>query len=535
MKIIETVGLTKSFGDFTANDRIDFSVEEGEIKAVVGENGAGKTTLMNMMYGLLQPTQGKIFVRGREVHLRSPLDAIRLGLGMVHQHFKLVPSLTVFENVVLGVEIRRTARPFAWLGRGSAAGLLLTLPFIDARAERKKIQELIAAYRMELDPDDRVADISIGAKQRVEILKMLYRDVDILILDEPTAVLTPQEVDELALSLKELKRRGATLLIITHKLREVMDMSDSVTVMRRGGIVGSVPTRETNETRLAQMMVGRDVVLDIHNTDAVTSDTVAYRVDGLSTVNESGKEILKGVSFSIRKGEILGMAGVEGNGQSELARLLTGLMTATAGRVLLGALDITNAWPDALRKRGVAIIPEDRYAQGLCRDMSIEDNCVAGYLFDPAVCRWGVLDRRAIRARRDRLIEAYDIRAAQPEGPLSQLSGGNAQKIIIAREMDRDPEVLIASQPTRGVDVGSIEFIHEKILALKAMKKAILLISSDLNEVMSLSDRILVMYKGEIIGEMSAREMTREAIGLLMAGITAAPGTARGNQAGAPA
>jgi simple sugar transport system ATP-binding protein len=510
MKVIETVGLTKSFGSFVANDHIDFNVEEGEIKAIVGENGAGKTTLMNMLYGLLQPSHGTILVRAREVHLRSPLDAIRLGLGMVHQHFKLSPSLTVFENILLGAEIMAEARPF---------GLRVPLPFINVRRERERIRELIEEYRMQLDPDERVGDISIGAKQRVEILKMLYRDVDILILDEPTAVLTPQEVDTLAMSLKELEARGKTLIMITHKLREVMDMSDSVTVMRAGKVVGSVATVDTDETRLAQMMVGRDVVLDVRNTGSRATESVAYEVRGVSTVNDAGKQTLQAISFSVRKGEILGVAGVEGNGQTELVKVLTGLMTVTEGSVLLDGRDVTNAWPDTLRKQGIAMIPEDRYAQGLCRDMSIQDNCVAGYLFSPELCRAGMLDKRAIRARRDSLIATYDIRVADFDGPISQLSGGNAQKIILARELERSPRVLIAAQPTRGVDVGSIEFIHEKLLDLRAKDTAILLVSSDLNEVMSLSDRIVVMFRGAIIGEVPRSEMRKESIGLFMAGI----------------
>jgi general nucleoside transport system ATP-binding protein len=508
--MIEVAGLTKEFGDCLANDGVSLAVEQGEIKAIVGENGAGKTTLMNMIYGLLQPSSGKIFVRGEEVRFHSPLNAIEAGLGMVHQHFKLAPSLTVFENILLGIELRRSLRIF---------GRRIPLPFIDLKEEKRRVRGLIAAYALELDPDARVADISIGAKQRVEILKMLYRDVDILILDEPTAVLTPQEADRLIADLKELKARGKTLIVITHKLREVMDVSDSVTVMRRGRVVGSVLTRDTDEVHLAQMMVGRDVVLDVRNEGHIASDEVAYRAEGLSTRNEQGKLVLHDVSFRIRKGEILGVAGVEGNGQSELMKALSGLMTLCSGSVHLGDRDVTNLWPDELRRLGIGMIPEDRYAQGLCRDMSLSENCVSGYHSFPDLCRFGFLDRGAMARKRDELVEGYDIRVADYDGKVSQLSGGNAQKIIIAREMDRDPELLLASQPTRGVDVGSIEFIHRKLLELKAAGKAILLISSDLNEVMSLSDRIIVMFKGAVIGEVAARAMGKEGIGLLMAGI----------------
>jgi simple sugar transport system ATP-binding protein len=510
MKMIEVVGLTKRFGPCLANDGVCLGVEQGEIKAIVGENGAGKTTLMNMIYGLIQPTEGQIFVRGNEVHFHSPLDAIKSGLGMVHQHFKLAPSLTVFENILLGIEVRKTVRVF---------GSSVRLPFIDRKVERERVKKLIEDYKLELDPDAVVADLSIGAKQRVEILKMLYRDVDILILDEPTAVLTPQEVDGLIADLKELKAKGKTLIIITHKLREVMDMSDSVTVIKRGRVVGTVLTKDTNEVELAQMMVGRDVVLNVRNETSTVRDEVAYRAEHLCTTDDHGKEVLHDVSFAVRRGEILGVAGVEGNGQSELMKVLTGLMTVTGGHVYLGDRDVTGKWPDELRVDGIGMIPEDRFAQGLCRDMSITDNCISGYHSFPDVCRFGIFDRKAIVNKRDRLIADYDIRVSDCDGNVSQLSGGNAQKIIIAREFDRDPEVLVASQPTRGVDVGSIEFIHRKLLELKASGKAILLVSSELSEVMCLSDRIIVMFKGGIIGEVNAREVTKERLGLLMAGI----------------
>lgn len=510
MKMIEVAGVSKRFGDCIANDGISLSVEQGEIKAIVGENGAGKTTLMNMIYGLLQPDAGEILIRNAKVHFRSPLDAIEAGLGMVHQHFKLAPSLTVFENIVLGVEVRRKIRIF---------GRAVSLPFIDLKEEKRRVCDLIAAYKLELDPDALVQNISIGAKQRVEILKMLYRDVDILILDEPTAVLTPQEANGLIRDLRELRSCGKTLIVITHKLREVMELSDSVTVVRRGRVVGDIATKDTDEKSLAQMMVGRDVALGLCNESSHCTDDLAYCVKGLCTRNEYGKDVIHDISFGIKKGEILGVAGVEGNGQSELMKVLTGLMTVTAGRAWLGTTELTGLWPDELRRRGIGVIPEDRYAQGLCREMSISENCVAGYHYFPDFCRLGVLDHAAIQKTRDRLIENYDIRVADVDGKVAQLSGGNAQKIIIAREMDRNPDVLIASQPTRGVDVGSIEFIHRKLLDLKAAGKAILLISSDLNEVMSLSDRIIVMFKGRIIGEVNARNATSEEIGLLMAGI----------------
>lgn len=502
MKVIEAINLTKKFGDFVANDNINLSIEKGKITAIMGENGAGKTTLMNMFYGMSRPTSGELLVNGKKVDFKSPQDAIACGLGMVHQHFKLVPSLTVYENILLGTEVMKG-------------------PFINTNSEIKAVQKLIDEYKFELSPKDKVESISIGAKQRVEILKMLYRNVDILIFDEPTAVLTPQEVDELLLSFKELKKQGKTIILITHKLREIMEVSDEVIVIKKGKVVGSVHTADTNPKQLANMMVGRDVVLDVEKTDKDFTDAkVAYKVENLKTENDMGKTVVDNVSFKIREGEILGVAGVEGNGQSELVKLLTGLMCSTGGKTSLYDKNITNKWPDELRQKGLAFVPEDRYAQGLCRDMSLADNIIAGYQYEKKYCNCGILNKKTIDKTRDDLIDAYDIRIAEKTGNVSQLSGGNAQKIIIAREFDSDPKVLIASQPTRGVDVGSIEFIYKKILELRDKGKAILLVSSELSEIMSLSDRIIVMYKGKIVGEVDGKTATKEQLGLLMAGVS---------------
>ncbi len=510
MSIIRTIDLTKKFDEFVANDRISFSVEPQEIKCIVGENGAGKSTLMNMLYGTLTPTEGSILIDEKPVQFKSPVDAMEKGIGMVHQHFKLVPSLTVYENILLGTEINKKA------GR-------LTLPFLDRKEEMKKVEALINEYHFQLDPAQRVEDLSVGQCQQVEILKMLYRSVRILILDEPSAVLTPQEVDRLIENLKELRQNGKTIIVITHKLREVMELSDSVTVIRHGKVVGTVRTAETNEQELAQMMVGRDVVLTVSNENAQPpSSQVAYRVENLHTVNLHGNEVVRGVSFQVHKGEIFGIAGVEGNGQSELVKLLTGLMTSTKGSVFLGEKEITNFWPDQLRKEGIGIIPEDRYGQGLCHGMSIPDNCVAGYLNDNAVCRLGMLRRKSILERAKAYIQKYDIRVADERGDVAELSGGNAQKIIIAREFESHPSLMIACQPTRGVDVGSIEFIHRQLLQFRNAGYSVLLISSELSEIMSLSDRVAVMYKGEIIGEVDPKQISTAEIGLLMAG--AAPG-----------
>ncbi len=511
MSIIETVNVTKQYGDFKANDNINLAVAQGEIKAIVGENGAGKSTLMNMLYGLSRPTSGKILVRGQEVNFSSPLDAINAGLGMVHQHFKLVPSLTIFENVLLGIEFRNE------VGVGKAK---MKTPIIDRKKEYEKVQQVIDKFKFDLNASDRVEDISIGEKQRVEILKMLYRNVDILILDEPTAVLTPQEVVDLMASLKELKAQGKTIIVITHKLGEVMELSDSVTIIKRGKVVGDVLTKNTSQRELAQLMVGRDVVLRVNKEDIDNSENeIIYELENISTNNIYGKEVLSDINLQVRSGEILGIAGVEGNGQSELVKVLTGMMTTTKGKITLNGEDMTNKWPADIRKAGIGIIHEDRYQQGLCRDMTINENVVAGYQDNPDVCKKGFMVYNEISKKRDRLVNEYDVRLADPEGNVSQLSGGNAQKLIIAREFDQNPKLLIASQPTRGVDVGSIEFIHNKILELRKHGTGVVLVSSELTEIMSLSDRIAVMSKGKIIGELNAKETNSTDIGLLMAGI----------------
>lgn len=499
MKIIETRNLTKKFGDFTANNKIDFFVEEGEIHAIVGENGAGKTTLMNMLFGLLSPTTGEILVKGNKVKITDPRKAIKLGIGMVHQHFKLVPSFTVYENILLGDEITKGFT-------------------INRSREIEVVDKLIKKYGFDTNPKSKIQDVSIGTQQRVEILKMLYRDVDILILDEPTAVLTPQEVDELLESLKELKKNGKTIIIITHKLGEVKKCSDSVTVIRRGNIIDRVKTSEVSEEDLAKMMVGRDVLLEVEKNEKKPGELI-YEVNNLSSKDERGVKVLDNVSFKVHSGEILGIAGVEGNGQSELMKILTGLMVSTEGSIKFKGKEITNYWPDKIRKQGIGIIPEDRYKHGLCKTMKISENLIAGYHMDETFCSKGLLNLKRIQNRRDDLIESFDIRVGSRDGNVGELSGGNAQKVIIAREMSMNPEVLIASQPTRGVDIGSIEFIHKQIVKIRDEGKAVILISSELSEIMSLSDRIIVMYKGRVIGEVNAINATKENLGYLMAGI----------------
>lgn len=526
MKRIETLNLTKKFGNFTANDNISISIKEGEITAIVGENGAGKTTLMNMLYGLLQPTSGEIRINGKTVNFKSPVDAISNGIGMVHQHFKLVPSLTVFENIMLGIEFNKKIK----FGKRFNFNSFI----IDEKKEREEVKKIIEQYKFDLNPDDRVESISIGAKQRIEILKMLYRNVDILIFDEPTAVLTPQEVDEILESFRELKKQGKTIILITHKLREVMEVSDNVIVIKRGRVIGEKRTSDTSSEELANMMVGRDVLINI-NKDRTKKEeaAVVYELKNISTESCPGKKCLDGISFKIHEGEILGIAGVEGNGQSELVKVITGLMESTEGEIYINGKNISNKWPKEIRKSGIGIIPEDRYAQGLCIDMKISSNLIAGYHDREEYSNYGFLKFNEIEKNSNSLIDKYDIRVADKSGNVSQLSGGNAQKVIIAREFESDPSLLIASQPTRGVDIGSIEFIHNKILELKRRNKAILLISSELSEIMNLSDRIAVMYKGKIIDIVDAEKTTSSELGLLMAGIkkNEEPGRGDNNEA----
>lgn len=501
--ILSTKKLSKKFGEFTANDDIDIDVREGEIKAIVGENGAGKSTLMNMLYGQLEPTSGEIWLRGEQVRFGSPREAIAQGIGMVHQHFMLVPSFTVFENILLGAEIVNEKIPF----------------LVDQKEEKRRCQALIDKYGYALDVNARVADLSVGEQQKIEILKMLYRDVNTLILDEPTSVLTPQEVDAFLLQLKDLKAKGKTIILITHKLREVMEVSDSVTVIKRGQVIGNVKTEETSEAELAQMMVGRKVLLTVQNEyKPVESQITMLKVNELTTNDVTGKTVVHGVSFNINSGEIYGIAGVEGNGQSELVKLLSGMMEATSGTVEFEDTDITNNWVDTLRKKGLGIVPEDRYAEGLCKDMTLCENSIAGATHSETFSVRGVFKQKNIREHCQNLIDRYQIRIADFHGNVSQLSGGNAQKLIIAREMEQTPRLLIASQPTRGVDIGAIEFIHRQIVDFRDQGGAVLLVSSELSEIMSLADRIGVMYKGKIVGEVDPRSTTETEIGLLMAG-----------------
>ncbi len=511
--IIETKNLTKKYGEFAANKDINLQIEEGEVRAIIGENGAGKTTLMNMLYGSLQPTSGEILFDGKTMKFNSPLDAIEQGMGMVHQHFKLAPSLTVYENIVLGLEMNREIK----LGKKT-----LRVPVINNKKEREAVNELIRRYNFNLDPNARVRDLSIGAQQRVEILKMLYRQVKVLILDEPTAVLIPQEIEELISKIAELKIMGVTIIIITHKLNEVKQCADNISVMRRGRLVGTVKNDDNaTMTSLAEMMVGRPVLLEVEkSTKEVNQDKVVFEVSHLTAHNSNGKRVVNDVSFQIHENEVLGVAGIEGNGQTELMYLLCGLMKHDNGSIKVNGKEVLGMWPDELREEGVGIVPEDRYRQGVCLPMPVSFNLISGYHGEPRFCKNGIMNYKEVHKNKEDLVAAYDIRLSDNNDPaVVSLSGGNAQKVIVAREFSHDPKVLLCSQPTRGIDVGATEFIHNQIIKFRDQGKAILMISSELTEVKGLTDRIIVMYEGEIVGEFKSDEVSFNELGLYMSGV----------------
>ena len=499
--IIEMLHITKEFPGIIANDDITLQLRKGEIHALLGENGAGKSTLMSVLFGLYQPEAGEIRKNGQVVRINDPNDATALGIGMVHQHFQLIDVFTVLDNIILGAETTK-------------------LGFLQKKEARKKVEALSKRYGLEVDLDAKVEDITVGMQQRVEILKMLYRDNEILIFDEPTAVLTPQEIEELMATMKEFAREGKSILFISHKLNEIMEVADRVTVLRKGKYVGTVDTKDTNKQALSNMMVGRPVQLEVVKDEAHPGETV-LKVEHLSVPSHSHKrDAVRDVSFEARAGEILCIAGIDGNGQTELIYGLTGLEPLESGKITLCGQDITRA---PIRQRsllGMSHIPEDRHKHGLVLDYTLEDNMVLQRYFEPQfVSKAGFLKRKAIREYANRLIEQYDVRSGQ--GPVTvarSMSGGNQQKAIIAREIDKDPELLIAVQPTRGLDVGAIEYIHKQIVAQRDAGKAVLLVSLELDEVMSLSDRILVIYEGEIVGELDPKTTTAEEMGLYMAG-----------------
>ncbi len=496
--VLEARGITKRFPGVLANDHVDLTLKEGEILALLGENGAGKTTLMNIIYGLYQPDEGEIYVFGQKAHIRSPHDAIRLGIGMVHQHFMLVPVFTVAENLILGAEVTR-------------AGIVL-----DLRRAREAVRRLSEQYGLKVDPDAYIEELPVGVQQRVEILKALYRGARILILDEPTAVLTPQEVEELFHIMRQLKAQGVSIVFITHKLKEVLAIADRIMVMRQGRVVGETTPEQTSETELASMMVGREVVLRVEKPPARPGEVV-LEVEDLY-VEERGVPVVNGVSLKVRAGEILGIAGVQGNGQTELAEVLTGLRRPQRGVVRIAGETMPFERARALIERGLAHIPEDRQRHGLVLPFSVADNLVLCTYYKPPFANGWQRNPRAVQEFAERLIQQFDIRTPGPQVPVATLSGGNQQKVIVAREFSRPVRVLIANQPTRGLDVGSIEYIHKRIIELRDQGVAVLLISAELDEILSLSDRIAVMYEGRIVAEVDADKAERATLGLWMAG-----------------
>jgi ABC-type uncharacterized transport system ATPase subunit len=490
--------IIKSFPGVLANDRVSLEVEQGEIHALLGENGAGKTTLMNILYGLYEPDDGQIILKGKPVKIRSPRDAISLKIGMVHQHFMLIPALTVVENVVLGIP--------------STKGLLLDL---DVAAQ--KLESLSRRYGLDIRPYARVDDLSVGEQQRAEIVKTLYRGADLLILDEPTAVLTPQEVKGLGETLRGLTCEGKTVIFITHKLKEVMEYCDRVTVLRGGRAVGTRPVSETTPEHLARMMVGHDVKLEVTKR-AHSQRTKTLTVQGLNTVDNIGVERVKGVSFSVHAGEILGIAGVDGNGQVELVRAITGLERPLAGQIIFDGVDVTG-WPTRrLIEAGLCHIPQDRREDGLIMGMSITENMILETFNEPPLLRRGFLDWKKASTITKSLMHEFDVRAPNERTLARLLSGGNQQKVVLARELSRKPRLIVAMHPTRGLDVGATNFVHEQLLKARQDGAAVLLISTELDEILALSDRIAIMSGGEVTGILRPEDATLEKIGLLMAG-----------------
>ena len=498
---IEMLHITKRFPGIIANDDITLQLKKGEIHALLGENGAGKSTLMSVLFGLYQPEEGTIKKDGKEVSIKDPNDANDLGIGMVHQHFKLVDCFTVLDNIIMGVEPTKYG-------------------FLQKKEAREKVLALSEKYGLHVDPDALIEDITVGMQQRTEILKMLYRDNEILIFDEPTAVLTPQEIDELMQIMKNLAAEGKSILFISHKLAEIMAVADRCTVLRKGKYIGTVNTKDTTPAELSAMMVGRNVNFHVEKKPAEPGNVV-LEVRNMTMASKVHKNnAVKNVSFQVRRGEIVCIAGIDGNGQTELVYGLTGLEPLVSGELFLCGQDITHT---SIRKRstmGMSHIPEDRHKHGLVLDYSLEDNMVLQRYFEPEFTdKAGFLRRKNIRGYAERLIEQYDVRSGQ--GPVTiarSMSGGNQQKAIVAREIDKDPELLVAVQPTRGLDVGAIEYIHRQLVAQRDEGKAVLLVSLELDEVMDVPDRILVMYEGEIVGELDPKTTTQEELGLYMAG-----------------
>ena len=495
--VLELRGITKQFPGVLANDHVDFDLRKGEVHALLGENGAGKTTLMNIVYGLYSPNEGEILVNGKPVHVSSPHDAIARGIGMVHQHFMLIPVMTVTENIVLAAEPKK--------------GVLL-----DYGGARRRVLDISRRFGFAVDPDARVQNITVGQQQRVEILKALYRNAEILILDEPTSVLTPQEANELFAILKELVAEGMSIIFISHKLHEVLEIADRITVLRRGNKVDTIPREGATDAALARMMVGREVLLRVDKEPAAPGETL-LEVEHMAVVDDRGLEAVRDVSFHVRAGEIVGLAGVDGNGQTELIDALTGLRKTASGRVTVGGREVTDENANARLEEGIGHIPEDRHRRGLVLEFTLAENLALHDYDKPPFSRFGWLNPRRVVAFARRLLQEYDVRGGGPQTRAASLSGGNQQKVVVAREVARNPRVLIAGQPTRGLDVGAIEFVHRRLVAERDQGRAILLVSLELDEILSLSDRILVMFEGRIVGEYPP-EVTEEELGIAMTG-----------------
>jgi general nucleoside transport system ATP-binding protein len=495
--VLELRGITKQFPGVLANDRVDLDLRKGEVHALLGENGAGKTTLMNIVYGLYSPDEGQILINGKPAHISSPHDAIERGIGMVHQHFMLIPVMTVTENIVLAAEPRK--------------GLLL-----DYTGARRRVLDISKQFGFAINPDAQIQKITVGQQQRVEILKALYRQADILILDEPTAVLTPQEATELFAILKQLVANGMSIFFISHKLHEVLEIADRITVLRRGKKVDTIPREGATEPQLARMMVGREVLLRVDKKPASPGETL-LEVDGITVLDDRSLEAVRDVSFTVRAGEIVGIAGVDGNGQSELIDAVNGLRKTANGRVLVAGRDVTTESTHDRLEEGVGHIPEDRHRRGLVLEFTLAENLVLHDYEKEPFSRFGWLNPRRVVNFARRLLKEYDVRGGGPQTRAASLSGGNQQKVVVAREVSRNPRVLIAAQPTRGLDVGAIEFVHQRLVAERDAGRAILLVSLELEEIVSLSDRILVVYEGRIVGEYPP-DVSEEELGIAMTG-----------------
>jgi general nucleoside transport system ATP-binding protein len=495
---LEMRGITKRFPGVLANDNVDFEVRAGEIHALLGENGAGKSTLMKILYGLYQPDAGEIYLDGRRIEIHSPTDSINHGIGMIHQHFMLVENMTVAENVALGLRSSRAPR-------------------LDLDVVSERIRQLVARYRLQVDPNAVINRLAVGQRQRVEIIKALYRGAALLVLDEPTAVLTPQEVEDISVIFRQMANDGHALVFISHKLDEILALTDRVTVLRDGRVIGTRLTSEVTKRDLANMMVGREVILERERPPLEPGD-VRLRVENISALNEDGKPVLKNISFEVCSGEILGVAGVSGNGQRPLARAIAGLRPVSAGRIFLEGKDVTECSPAEMFNAGLGYIPEERMHDGVIKDFSVAENAILQDHGRRPFSNGFFLDFKAVDEHAARLIRAYNVKTPSQETPVKSLSGGNIQKLILARELAREPRFLIASQPTRGVDIGATEYIHAQLLRQRSAGLATLLISEDLDEVKALSDRIMVLFGGEIMGIVRNEEVTIEELGLMMAG-----------------